>query len=66
MNRRLSNADYDNLPLLPNLIGESVAMQPYTEAEFSPGLRCGKRIERHRGCPPCYDAGGRPRIRQLV
>ena len=30
--------NYDNLPFLPNLIGETVATQPYTEAEFSEGL----------------------------
>ncbi len=36
---------YDDLPLLPNIIGETVATQPYTEAEFSEGLRDPARIE---------------------
>src|ERR1017187_8943138 len=41
-----SKTAYDNLPLLPNLIGETVATRPYTEAEFSAALRCGKCIKR--------------------
>jgi len=41
-----TKTNYDNLPFLPNLIGETVATQPYTEAEFSEGLRSAARIER--------------------
>ena len=59
-----TKTNYDNLPFLPNLIGETVATQPYTEAEFSEGLRQRARHRAHRGCPPRHDAGGCPRIRR--
>ncbi len=37
---------YDEIPLVPTIIADTVVSQPYTQAEFSPALRCGRAIAR--------------------
>ena len=40
---RKTKTPYDMLPLIPTICAETVASQPYTEQEFSEGLRSGDR-----------------------